>query len=48
MEHLEFMLEVATPIGLSKVCDQMVKGFPMMIGKMIITRQSCSYEYGGV
>lgn len=48
MEHLESMLEVVTPIGLSKVYDLVVKGFPMMIGKLIVTRQSCSYEYGGV
>lgn len=34
MEPLEFVLEVATPVRLSMVCDQ-VKDFPM-IGELVL------------
>lgn len=36
VEPLESVLEMATPVGLSMVYDQLVKGFPIMIGELVL------------
>lgn len=35
-EPLKSVLEVSTLAGLFKLCDQMVKDFPMMIGELVL------------